>query len=1657
MRNRFSKSICVVFGIVLLNSGGTSAQMIDLNTNGMSDVWESMFNAQGIDPNADSDGDGLSNLKESIAATDPFDSNSIPKISISRTSRTNITVATPNAPGKLYQLQSIPDLASTNWVTEASVISQPGGPVNLISPTNAGNRFFRMIISDVDSDGDGINDWEKYMLGLSPTNAFSNGQLDSLGQPMTDFAYATNKLGSQNVITIRASNPTAQQPDPNQTPLDYGTYTVSRGGFPLNAITVNLGLGGPGVGFAVSNVDYVALPTNVTLLAGVSSQDITLIPMADTNLVTPAIAMLKIMPGPNYSLSSATNASVVIYPSPTPVGTGLLGQYFTNSHLVYLSNTNFNPTNLFLTRIDSAIDFVWTNGTSPNLSNGLYSVRWTGQVQPQYSENYYFDVKSDDGVKLWVNDQLLLDKWQAQNSEYSNNIALQGGVRYDLKLEYLQHGTTAQAHLYWFSAIQSKQVIPSSCLYPTNNFGNTSNAPAVVTSSLNAVAYLDQPFSFTLGGANTTLGFTAKGLPPGLSLTGSIISGTPTLVGEYQVTLTATNAVGSGASVLDITVFDTGSAVTREVWTGVPGINISNIPVNLTPNSSAAFGALEGITDYGDNYGERIRGYLTPPATGNYYFWVAGSDSVELWISDDSEPVNKVRRAWVSPTNNPTAPPNNGTGSRQWNVQSTQRSPWISLVAGQKYYIEVLHKADTGTGDNWAVGWSLDALGTNTVPDSVVPGYVLSRYFDLPPSYVPGTLYTANMLAQGTTVSSGVGSATLRLSADGTQAVLRRTFSGLTSSLTGEHIHSDLYLDRNNQGQIIFDIDQTPPQPDGSYVWNIAAIGTLSAADIVEIIKEGKAYINIHTVNYPGGEINGHFSLAEGSQRFTPPPAPIAWTDDHTSSNAAARFLIQSTFGPGPSDITNVQSLGYNSWIDNQFALPVTHHLPTVLANVSASSATLYPSSLLYNTWWQQSVTAPDQLRQRVAFALSEIMVSSQNGVLQDNATALSYYYDALLDNSFGNFRDLLKSVTLTPAMGLYLDMRRNDKGDITLGTHANENYAREIMQLFSIGLNRLWPDGTLVLNSQGNIVPTYDQSVISGMAADFTGWNYYQTNLSNGHLPSNWNPSANYTNQMVMVSTHHDLGTKRLLDNVMLPAAQGLQLASTNFEYDAYATQDLEKALDSIFYNENVGPFICRQLIQRLVTSNPSRDYLYRVVQKFDDDGNGVRGNMQAVIKAILLDYEARSTNVLALPTYGKQREPVLRVTAPARAFLAPPSVSGTYSESGSRTITIDTTPTPNRVGTNDTVYLSFTDTSGHAAPTPQGYTATVISATMFSVNAAGMTTGTYSQAGNVITVTNSAHGLVPNDFVNIWFNTGGAISTNYQVVTVPAFTNNIFTVTALDSATRGGTCIIPKWTGGGYVQVTNGILVSVAGIHGLNTGDPVFIDFPAGAISSNGVYQVTSVPDATHFYIVSTNFGTRTDNSPLIYPLVAPQLSRSGTVTIKENTWNMGATDTGTSSSLMQSPMNSPTVFNFFFPDYRSPGILASAGLTTPEFQLTSDTGVILQMNFLENGVLNNTGNTNGLSSFASGNGAIVLDLSPWMTTNYTSDIGISNLVENLNTVLLAGQLSARAKTNITAFAGSTVNFPYSSPPTPMQMRDRVRAVVHLILSSPDYTIQK
>lgn len=506
------------------------------------------------------------------------------------------------------------------------------------------------------------------------------------------------------------------------------------------------------------------------------------------------------------------------------------------------------------------------------------------------------------------------------------------------------------------------------------------------------------------------------------------------------------------------------------------------------------------------------------------------------------------------------------------------------------------------------------------------------------------TLFVANLTPQSGTQTQGSGSATLLLDPSGTSAVLRYTFSNLTTPVNGAHIHGP--ADPNQSGQILFDIDETTPEADGSLVWDIVPVGTSSVAQIIDAIRTGRTYLNIHTTRYPSGEIRGHFILSTGSAVFTPPAPPPALPGGPPTARDASRFLHQATYGPKMSEITSLQSQGFDPWLTQQFQRPLTSHLAYL--DMAATAGEELSSNQVMESIWKQAVQGNDQLRQRVALALSEIFVISDvDGDLGSAPESLAAYMDLLERDAFGNYRQLLEDVTRSPAMGVYLDMLSNDKEDPESGQNPNENYAREILQLFSIGLARLHPDGTTQLGANGLPIATYDQETIKGFARVFTGWSF-GGNDTTDYWNFYWPDNRNWRIPMEVWPEHHQEGTKKLLDGVTVPA--GLT-----------PYQDLTIALDNIFNHPNVGPFIARQLIQRLVTSNPSPGYVYRVAQVFNNNGLGVRGDMKAVVRAILLDYEARAEEVTGNQGYGHLREPIVRLGGLMRAFDAA-APSGKY-----------------------------------------------------------------------------------------------------------------------------------------------------------------------------------------------------------------------------------------------------------------------------------------------------------------------------------------------------------------------------------------------------------
>lgn len=1490
------------------------------------------------------------------------------------------------------------------------------------------------------------------------------------------------------------------------------------------------------------------------------------------------------------ALSAVKSASYTILASPAPTATTFAVTF---------------PTGLAGT----------TTGNIYIAAGGPIAASATNAFTVNIGTTKYADLSAGN-VNLDVVNKTIKD-WSSNLNERFVRIPMIGGVRYDIQLDAYEATGAARCFLSWFSQSQPKQIIPQERLYPAS----VPVAPPSHISPTYANGLTGGPFSYTVAGSNGAT-VTVSGLPPGLSYNAGVISGTPTAAGDYQILITITNGAGTSTSVLNLHVDQNAGTVPRELWTSVSGTSVSLIPTGTAANSTSNLTSLQEA-GVGSNYGERIRGYITAPVTGNYYFWLATSDGAELWIANNAEPINTFKRAYV--TTGSTTP-------QTWNIGITepgQKSPWLALEAGQKYYFEVLHKAGASAGDNVAVGW-LKPGQTGTAPSEVVPGYALSPYVAPVSSPITGTLYLASLLSQSAAATNGVGNSTLRVSDDGSTGYMRRSYSGLTGAITSEHIHTDPYLAKPSQ--IIYDIDAPVTAGDGmitnpadpnytgtdpqtaTYKWTILPVGVYTVADIQELIKEGKAYINLHTATYPNGEIRGNYTLAGGTQTFTPPPAPPTWTDDSNTNNGASRFLTQATFGANTADIAALKAMSqsgatnsrYETWITDQFTKSATHHLPEVLAREIGDVFGPFDVKVCFDTWWKNSISGNDQLRQRVAAALVEILVLSANGLV-DRSDAIAHYYDTLLDDSFGNFRTLLQDVTLTPGMGQYLNMLLNDKPDLSVGRGPNENYAREIQQLFSIGLYRMWPDGSLMLDSTSSPIPTYSQREIVGVAHVFTGWDYGY----DGPFLNSLSSPVTWTRPMREVPARHDSGTKRILNNEVLPGISTLggqsldpnsTIISTQYNdpvFQALPAQELNAVHDQLFNHPNTGPFICRQLIQRLVTSNPSRDYLYRVVQVFNNNGSGVRGDMQAVIKAILLDYEARSGTVQVQPAFGKQREPMIRVAQAVRAFR-PGNITGTYAQTGLNLITV-TTSTPHLMQTGNSVFLEFTDATvgGQPAPSTGNYTVTFTDATHYTITAPGWITGIYNQpaGSNVMTITVSGHWLPgvsasqPSLPAANWgqaffdFTTGTAnglagfdqtvrtaqTSTSFDTASgVGNIPGTTFTITAPDTTARNGNVMISRFNGSysstgraGVITIdtanSNGVFsFGAMADHGLSVGDQVFINFTdtrdttSGSPSSTDndiVYTIASVPDPNTFTVVARdlpNAAMNSDDQAFVFPLKAQPLTRNGTVSTRQGTFIMDNTDT----DLTQTPLNAPTVFNYFLPGYKYPGALASQGITTPEFQITAETTVVSHANFIYNGIFNPSNNTS-IASFKGGTNALVMDLSPWMGNAtatgvgavlgvgpqtgqvWTSNANVSTLIDRLNTLLLAGQLPSTAKAAIQSFIGGPISaMSVASPsvittsaahglavgdsvtitgvsggtfnttanatfavasvpttttltlsglnltngtgltltnsnlgvlaytnaaPTAQNISDRLRAIIHLILTSPDYTIQR
>ncbi len=870
-----------------------------------------------------------------------------------------------------------------------------------------------------------------------------------------------------------------------------------------------------------------------------------------------------------------------------------------------------------------------------------YGTRLRGFLRVPAAADYTFFIASDDASELWINPngqsedgkQLVAFteygtgryRWNRYDSQQSEPIALQPGVSY--YIEALHKAGTGGDYLSvaWRRSGDEEdaiQVIQGAMLIPFENAAEIDSEISInagddvtVRWPIEKITIRGTAIDHSPGPQPLATSWSVTRGPDGAEF--ALPSALQTEVrfpgpGKYTLQLTATDGASTRTDslvvrVLDRLAPDTGS-ILCEMFEGISGYRVVDLfGENSYPDLPASrfqIKQLELPQNVNDTYGARVRGYLHPHASGLHRFNISGDDWAELYISTDETPENKELACFT-----PLA-----TGYYEWlRFPEYQVSRPIMLKKGQKYYIEARLK-EHSSRDHMSIAWHC--------PRS--DGYEI----------IPGANLSPLMLADATApVIEVVGAPEITLTVDS-----EFVDPGITAN-------DDLDGDLTSNVRVEHNVDTSTP---GTYTVRYTVVDA-AGNEADEVVRR------VHVV------------LADTPEAVYPPDTsgshpPNPWTPPASSEITdieASRFLLQSTFGSSEAEIARVKELGYEEWIDAQLSRSPSLHLPELdryarfrggLADTTSGMMMMMPMEMMpesmmglpmgsvevrdrMHVWWTHAIKAPDQLRQRVAFALSEILViSDRESELSRYPRGTTHYYDLLVRHAFGNYRDLLEDVTLNPMMGIWLTRIRSSKES------PDENYPRELMQLFSIGLNHLNQDGSVKRGGDGSPLPTYGQEVILDLSRALTGWTY----SGSQHFYYTPSTGVDSISPLIPFEDEHDRGAKTLLGGVTIPAGQT-------------AMQDTQAVLDNIFDHPNIGPFICRRLIQRLVTSNPSPAYLYRVAGVFNDNGQGVRGDLGAVVKAILLGAEARTP---ANSTgSGKVREPILRLTHLLRACYEEPS----------------------------------------------------------------------------------------------------------------------------------------------------------------------------------------------------------------------------------------------------------------------------------------------------------------------------------------------------------------------------------------------------------------
>jgi uncharacterized protein (DUF1800 family) len=910
-------------------------------------------------------------------------------------------------------------------------------------------------------------------------------------------------------------------------------------------------------------------------------------------------------------------------------GEGLYGQYFNNPDL------SGSPV---LRRTDRQLDFTWGSGSpGEGVRSDNYSVRWTGSIAAPVTGNFTFSTLSDDGVRLWVNGEKVIDNWTPHSPTINRSkaLSLTAGKTYAIKLEYFERTGGSTMKLLWSYPGQADQAIPQIRLYTPDDIIYLSDQPWASAKSGWGPVERDRSNGEDKAGDGKALSLNglkfAKGL--GTHAYSEIIYTLDRKYDEFYATIGVDDEV------------DTRGSVVFEAY--VDGLRVFQSPT-MRGSTAARFVRVDltgrqqlrlVVTDAGDGIGSDHANWADAHVLKN-----PNGTPAPPPVADPDPFLSDI--AWKSAKNgwgpvernmsNGEQPPGDGKtltiGGRKF-AKGLGMHPASEIVytigkAYKKFVAEI--GVDDEVSDRGTIVFSVWGDGKKLFDSPMLSGKMQPMHIEIDVTGVQELLLKADGGGDG--IGSDHGDwADARLFRTGTvtppppppqppvapsglAAQVGDKQLRLTWNVVPGAVSYSLFRSTSSNGQSNTPLakDLTAPTFTDSNLTNSTAY-----------------FYKVTAVNAVGSSPRSAEISAIPLAPVTP-PAVLPATDI-----SALRLLRQSTWGPTEALLARVKQVGADAFLEEQFAAPASTYPDTLLREGSVEPT--------QERFFRNALVGEDQLRQRVAFALSQILVVS--AVEIDRPDAFVPYIRILQEGAFGRFDQLLRQVTLNPAMGEYLDMVNNKKGDPAKGIMPNENFAREVLQLFTLGLAQLNPDGS-TKNGPNGPLPTYSQEEVLELSRVFTGWTYGDTRAG---APTDPN-GERYDRPMEAVERYHDTGQKQFLGATLPP--------------NQTATQDLDAALAVILRHPNVAPFISRQLIQRLVTSNPSPAYIADVADTF----TRTNGDLKAVVKRILLHPQAQLTE----PTAGKLREPALFITTQLRALGATvadhPFMSDLSAEMGQR-----------------------------------------------------------------------------------------------------------------------------------------------------------------------------------------------------------------------------------------------------------------------------------------------------------------------------------------------------------------------------------------------------